>query len=519
MNKFLIPQLYIVVSLILVSTDESAAQNTFSVSNLPSADLIRRTNDKGYMILSDGLVTKLDSLKNLQWQRRVLDAWYQFPDTKGDLIEHPSGYYYAEVYEWEPAIGNIYTLHGFDIIPLRYNGDIANNMAIFYHVDNNIFDTGHKLSSINVNKFTGDYLITGSYYYKDINTNTIIDETSFTKKYDSLHNEVWGIEANITQAGLPRFTDSKDLYYSGGNYETLVLGHHFAMKLDSSSNIIWQRSYTDFCNGKIVQDDSSVFVFLHANQSFPFNAEVRKMDYNGNIIFNKTIVGIKVAHAQKVAPNMLLISGHLLINQKRVIIHSDTSLNIIKALQIDSIPYGYCNDCISIDESDTSFLSATDYYLLSVGVFKKHFLDTLCGATPVTINVSNSSYSSQSTSYVFSSSTEIPNLYPYPNYTWSSQVSHWGCQPFVSTSTFSLSHSSLSIAPNPASDFFEIKNEFKKGDLVQIKDIPGKVLRTITVTKNVDALRIESSNIKSGTYLIQIITGSKVFLDKIVIKQ
>jgi len=80
----------------------------------------------------------------------------------------------------------------------------------------------------------------------------------------------------------------------------------------------------------------------------------------------------------------------------------------------------------------------------------------------------------------------------------------------------SLNVNNILVYPNPASNFFQIKNTSREILTAKIIDISGRNVKTLTI--NIGDSQIDSSNLRSGVYLITFNKGSDFYTKKLVIK-
>lgn len=89
----------------------------------------------------------------------------------------------------------------------------------------------------------------------------------------------------------------------------------------------------------------------------------------------------------------------------------------------------------------------------------------------------------------------------------------------TSTENIITRHLQFQITPNPASDFFQIKNsnkDFKNGQ-IEIIDLMGRVLFLTKINQNIS--QISTSNLSSGTYFLRIIGEEFQGIQKFIIQK
>jgi len=77
--------------------------------------------------------------------------------------------------------------------------------------------------------------------------------------------------------------------------------------------------------------------------------------------------------------------------------------------------------------------------------------------------------------------------------------------------------SSLSYYPNPASDVLHVAYDYRGDSRVVLSDMAGTVVKSETVSAASNALSIDTKNIKSGIYLLSIVTEEGAVAKKVVI--
>lgn len=519
MKRTFLSYLTIVSFLLCGLLKYSKAQNPFYINVNPmisQADLITRTTDKGYILrggsdFSTGVnlaYLKLDSMLNFQWKKTFLNGGTYYYGSKGFVKARPQGGFYA-VDVWGE---DTYGLAKFGVMTLDDYGNNINDYSVFSG-----FDVEEKIYGFDVNKINGDYIFADEYIWWDTNNWTIISNKSHIKSYDSLHTGKFSFNSDLLIPGTVKYNDVKYLYFPNNSVEVLVVGDHFAMKIDNSQNILWQKSYTDSCNGIIVQDDSSCFVFQQKNDAPRMNTEIRKMDYYGNIIFNKTINDVQVIEAAISDSSHLLLSGIYQGGNQRIILKTDNQLNIINAFLINSLANSFTREVVSIDTTDESFLSSHHYYVSgNIGDFRKNYLDTSCLSVPVTVSITNFSSSSQSISHLHSLNVPTSLVGPMSGSNfWPLQISYYSCNSSVGVET--LNANPLSLLTNLVDEHIVFERIFLKNDRILLLNSIGQTVYSKEIKPESNKLDIDVSHLNNGLYIMNLITGNRIHSKKIVI--
>lgn len=91
-------------------------------------------------------------------------------------------------------------------------------------------------------------------------------------------------------------------------------------------------------------------------------------------------------------------------------------------------------------------------------------------------------------------------------------LNNLGCESSLSIEDILINQTNIIIYPNPAEEFFNIKNDINV-DLVEIFDLSGKLLFS-----HKNTLKISLKNYLTGVYIIKIYTKNKLYIQKLIKK-
>ena len=97
-------------------------------------------------------------------------------------------------------------------------------------------------------------------------------------------------------------------------------------------------------------------------------------------------------------------------------------------------------------------------------------------------------------------------------------LGYWNWQQWIYYKSQNLSNNKLEIFPNPALDSFTIKYDFLPGNIIEIFSLTGKKVYNQTITENKESIKINTSNLKKGTYLVSVKNNNEIKVAKLVIE-
>ena len=76
----------------------------------------------------------------------------------------------------------------------------------------------------------------------------------------------------------------------------------------------------------------------------------------------------------------------------------------------------------------------------------------------------------------------------------------------------------ISVSPIPASGMIKISSEFKTPCSVKIVDLAGKIIFNQSIYDNSKTVSLDLTGIPAGIYILEITSGNKSVVEKIVLK-
>jgi hypothetical protein len=343
-------------------------QRSLGGSLADAAFSIQQTADTGFIVgglttSSDGDVTfnyggtdywivKLDTSGNIQWQKclggTATDKAYSIKQTKdrGYIVAGTTNSNNGDV------SGNHSTVTGYDywVVKLDTSGNIQWQKCL----GGSQWDEAYSIQETN----DSGYIVTG---YTQSNDGDVTGNNGYYSQYDywvvklnNLGNIQWQkclggtqsdwalsikqtFDGNYIVAGLSDSNDSDVTGHHGNSY----FDDFWIVKLDTSGNILWQRSYggTQSENAyDIQQTNDSGFVICGIASSnngdvtglhgIYCDVWVVKIDSAGNLQWQKTLGGSKIDYGesiQQIKDNGYILAGYTLSNDGDVSGNHDTS--------------------------------------------------------------------------------------------------------------------------------------------------------------------------------------------------
>jgi hypothetical protein len=75
----------------------------------------------------------------------------------------------------------------------------------------------------------------------------------------------------------------------------------------------------------------------------------------------------------------------------------------------------------------------------------------------------------------------------------------------------------LQLYPNPVSDWVLLKADFKMGDTLEIRDALGRLVHSNVIDTDSETT-FNCQSLNNGIYSIQVISGQKIFQEKIMVQ-
>lgn len=446
---------------------------------------------------------KFDSIGGLKW-------------SKSYGYESVGHVFFTETIDSGYYIGNsaddaTFGLWYFGISRIDKNGDTITGASSYSPFS---MITSHEVNGLTSNKLNGDYITTNRYgHLNGVGGNFIYDGSDLIR-YDMWHNKIYRLDGYYSLA--------KDILVSSTtNYETLIGDYNSLRKISSSGTNIWKMLYSIPVGNKILEHDSTVFLYNEGYSGLTTGSLIHQIDYNGNTLLCKRIDSVNVIEICKVDTSKLLIYGYK--NLLKVLVKTDLNLNFISAVQL--------TDTVIVPKLSTACINPLTNSLLRFS--SKNYLttnfemlvynsnaDSSCGKETVQIGISNYPVSDSLVNPIvpvqFSGGTATINPYIYENNFSCLSQKYNGC---INVSTNDLVNltPNTSCYPNPVNNQLYIIGNFEKGTTVSVFSVEGKkILEQPCLSKCVN-MELNTINIPDGIYFLQIISDKKTLSQKIVV--
>lgn len=299
-------------SAITVTSGITWAKTYKTNSDFFSGISIKQTNDGGY-IVTGGAITKLDANGNILWQKIYISESLYISAT--DVQQTSDGGYIVTGY------ANAYGGFVF-LLKLYANGNVEWLKRLSGNHSQNIYHSLQQTSD-------GGYIVAGRTLKGDY--------YPWVLKFDASGNIQWertyGNGGNNLGSFFIRQTSNGKYILAGGYVDDGLV-----LKLDTNGTVLWYKKYNPIVFSSIQQTPDGGYIATGTYDTNPSiwwdpSLCVLKLDNNGNIVWQKYLMGIKSASdsIQQITDGGYIVSGWVMTSsgfEDILVLKLDSSGNI-----------------------------------------------------------------------------------------------------------------------------------------------------------------------------------------------